>query len=117
MEHPSTDNAKDATLESGTKGVQKKQAGLKPPATYMQDLLASFVVFLVALPLCMGIAIACGVSPSIGIVTGIIGGIVVGSIGGCQLQVSGPAAGLVVILSDMLHEHGLEKLGAIVIVA
>lgn len=99
--------------------VQNNQAvsALKKPSTYMQDLLASFVVFLVALPLCMGIAIACGVSPAIGIITGIIGGIVVGSIGGCQLQVSGPAAGLVVILSDMLHEHGLEKLGAIVIVA
>lgn len=85
--------------------------------TFMADLLASFVVFLVALPLCMGIAIACGVSPAIGIVTGIIGGLVVGFLGGCPLQISGPAAGLVVILSDMLREHGLEKLGAIVLVA
>ncbi|MBS2000211.1 MAG: SulP family inorganic anion transporter [Cyanobacteria bacterium SZAS LIN-5] len=83
----------------------------------MHDLLASFVVFLVALPLCMGIAIACGVSPAVGIVTGIIGGMVVGFLGGCPLQVSGPAAGLVVILTDILHQHGPEKLGAIVLVA
>ncbi|HEY9682218.1 MAG TPA: SulP family inorganic anion transporter [Oculatellaceae cyanobacterium] len=87
------------------------------PNTFTQDLLASFVVFLVALPLCMGIAIACGVSPAIGIITGIVGGLVVGTLGGCPLQVSGPAAGLVVILSDILREHGLEKLGAIVMVA
>ncbi|CAN5655300.1 SulP family inorganic anion transporter [soil metagenome] len=119
MEHPSTDNAKDFAQESGTNSARDNQpaTGHKLPATFMHDLLASFVVFLVALPLCMGIAIACGVSPAIGIITGIIGGLVVGSIGGCPLQVSGPAAGLVVILSDMLHEHGLEKLGAIVIVA
>lgn len=89
----------------------------KLPDTFFSDLLASLVVFLVALPLCMGIAIACGVSPAIGIVTGIIGGLVVGTVGGCPLQVSGPAAGLVVILTDILHEHGLEKLGAIVLIA
>ncbi len=119
MEHPSTDSAKDIAPESGTKSAQDNQPAslTKLPATFMQDLLASFVVFLVALPLCMGIAIACGVSPAIGIITGIIGGLVVGSIGGCPLQVSGPAAGLVVILSDILHEHGMEKLGAIVIIA
>ncbi|MFN8552121.1 MAG: SulP family inorganic anion transporter [Candidatus Obscuribacterales bacterium] len=64
----------------------------------------------------MGIAIACGVSPAVGIVTGIIGGIVVGILGGCR---SGERtrSGLVVILTDILHQHGPEKLGAIVIVA
>jgi len=131
MEHPSTDNARnlsednkhsklsDLSHESVNENAQNVTPALlkKLPGTFLQDLLASIVVFLVALPLCMGIAIACGVSPAIGIVTGIIGGLVVGSIGGCVLQVSGPADGLVVILSDMLHEHGLEKLGAIVIVA
>jgi MFS superfamily sulfate permease-like transporter len=63
-----------------------------------QDLLASVVVFLVALPLCMGIAIASGVPPVRGLVTGIIGGILVGSISGSPLQVSGPAAGLAVVV-------------------
>ncbi|HNM51248.1 MAG TPA: SulP family inorganic anion transporter, partial [Candidatus Obscuribacter sp.] len=51
-------------------------------AAYGADFLASVVVFLVALPLCMGIAIASGLSPAHGIVTGIIGGIVVGFLGG-----------------------------------
>ena len=58
------------------------------------DLLASVVVFLVALPLCMGIAIASGAPPAAGLVTGIVGGLVVGFIAGAPLQVSGPAAGL-----------------------
>lgn len=84
---------------------------------YLRDVLASLVVFLVALPLCMGIAIACGVSPEVGIITGIVGGLVVGSVSGCPLQISGPAAGLVVIVTDLLHQHGLERLGAIVLIA
>ena len=63
-------------------------------STYGRDLLASVVVFLVALPLCMGISIASGMPPTAGIITGIIGGIVVGFLAGSPLQVSGPAAGL-----------------------
>ena len=55
-----------------------------------KDFLASIVVFLVALPLCMGIAIASGAPPVMGLITGIIGGLVVGSIAGSPLQVSGP---------------------------
>ena len=58
----------------------------------VKDLSASLVVFLVALPLCMGIALASGVPPARGIVTGIIGGIIVGLFSGSPLQVSGPAA-------------------------
>ena len=61
-------------------------------AHFPRDLLASVVVFLVALPLCMGIAIASGVPPALGLVTGIVGGLVVGFIAGSPLQVSGPAA-------------------------
>jgi MFS superfamily sulfate permease-like transporter len=112
-------NSTESALTAETDATDSTKTALfgKLPDTLVQDLLASIVVFLVALPLCMGIAIACGVPPEIGIVTGIIGGLVVGCIGGCPLQVSGPAAGLVVILSDMLREHGIEKLGAIVILA
>ncbi len=65
-----------------------------------KDLLTSIVVFLVALPLCMGIAIASGAPPTMGIISGIIGGLVVGSIAGCPLQVSGPAAGLAVMYTS-----------------
>ncbi len=81
------------------------------------DLLGSAVVFLVALPLCMGIAIASGVPPAAGLVTGIIGGILVGSLSGCPLQVSGPAAGLSVIVFQLIQEHGIAMLGPIVLLA
>ncbi|MBI2689800.1 MAG: SulP family inorganic anion transporter [Acidobacteria bacterium] len=81
------------------------------------DLLGSAVVFLVALPLCMGIAIASGVPPAAGLVTGIIGGIIVGSFSGCPLQVSGPAAGLSVIVFQIIQEHRIAMLGPIVLLA
>lgn len=75
-----------------------RESGFDPK----RDLLASIVVFLVALPLCIGIAVAVGVSPGKALITGIIGGIVVGALGGCPLQVCGPAAGLFVILADAI---------------
>lgn len=81
------------------------------------DFIASVVVFLVALPLCMGIAIAAGVPASVGIMTGVIGGLVVGSLSGSPLQVSGPAAGLVVLVVQLSREHGFEALGLIIIFA
>lgn len=82
-----------------------------------KDLVASIVVFLVALPLCMGIAIASGAPPATGLLTGIIGGLVVGFIAGSPLQVSGPAAGLSVIVYQLIQEHGLAVLGIIVLLA
>lgn len=89
--------------------------------TFAKDLMASLVVFLVALPLCMGIAIAAGVpsekAAAIGIFTGIIGGIIVGALSGCSLQASGPAAGLVVLIGQIIHEQGFARLGVIVLIA
>ncbi len=90
---------------------------LKDKSQFMPDFLASIVVFLVALPLCMGIAIASGVPPAAGLITGIIGGIVVGFLAGSPLQVSGPAAGLAVIVWDLVNRFGIEMLGPIVLVA
>ncbi|TJZ76138.1 SulP family inorganic anion transporter [Chitiniphilus eburneus] len=81
------------------------------------DLLASVVVFLVALPLCMGIAIASGVPPALGIITGIVGGLVVGFFAGSPLLVSGPAAGLAVINWELVQRHGLIALGPVVLMA
>lgn len=81
-----------------------------------KDFVASIVVFLVALPLCMGIAIASGVPVASGLITGIVGGIVVGVITGAPLQVSGPAAGLTVIVYDLVQKHGLTVLGVAVLV-
>jgi MFS superfamily sulfate permease-like transporter len=79
--------------------------------------MASVVVFLVALPLCMGIAIASGVPPALGLATGIIGGLIVGFIAGSPLQVSGPAAGLTVLVWQLVESFGLAALGVAVFAA
>ncbi len=84
---------------------------------WLPDFLASTVVFLVALPLCIGIAVACGVPVERGLVTGIIGGIVVGRISGAPLLVSGPAASLIVPVTDLIRDHGIEALAPVVILA
>ena len=71
-----------------------------------KDLPASIVVFLVALPLCLGIALASGAPLFSGILSGIIGGIVVASFSGSQLSVTGPAAGLTVIILNAITALG-----------
>jgi len=81
------------------------------------DILASLVVFLVALPLCLGIAIASGVPPIAGILSGIIGGLVVGSLGGSPMQVSGPANGLIVLVLLVTQQYSLAVLGAVILAA
>ncbi|AYV48038.1 SulP family inorganic anion transporter [Caulobacter flavus] len=86
-------------------------------AIFSRDLTASIVVFLVAMPLCMGIAVASGVPAERGLITGIIGGIVVGALAGSPLQVSGPAAGLAVIVFEIVAKHGLSTLGPILVLA
>ncbi len=97
------------TMSSNSVGLKK--------STFKSDLLASVVVFLVALPLCMGIAIASGAPVAAGLITGIVGGLLVGTIAGCPLQVSGPAAGLTVIVYEIIQHHGLEMLGLVVLLA
>lgn len=89
----------------------------EPPPTFATDVSASIVVFLIALPLSMGIALASGVPPALGLVTAIIGGIVVGAFGGAPLQISGPSAGLAVLVVQMHQEHGMAVMGIIVIIA
>src|ERR1700757_670915 len=70
------------------------------------DLPSSLVVFLVALPLSVGIAIASNAPVLAGLIAAIVGGIIVGSLGGSPLQVSGPAAGLTVIVADLISNFG-----------
>ncbi len=70
------------------------------------DLPASLVVFLVALPLSLGIAVASGAPALAGLIAAIVGGIVAGALGGSPLQVSGPAAGLTVVVAGLIAEFG-----------
>jgi MFS superfamily sulfate permease-like transporter len=73
---------------------------------FKYDFSAGVVVFLVALPLCLGIALASGADLFTGLISGIVGGIVIGLVSGSQLAVSGPAAGLAVIVMDAIHSLG-----------
>ena len=71
-----------------------------------QDLSASIVVFLVALPLCLGIALASGAPLISGLLAGIVGGLIVSWLSGSQLSVSGPAAGLTIIVFNAIEQLG-----------
>lgn len=102
------------TVETANNGQRPWNAYLK------EDFVASIVVFLVALPLCIGIAVAVGVPAERALLTGIIGGVIVGVFAGSPLQVSGPAAGLFVTVAELIRQGrkdyvdtipGVEKLG------
>lgn len=94
-----------------------------PPSTGFfsfprQDILAGFVVFLVALPLCLGIAIACGLPPVAGLVAGVVGGLVVPIVSRSPLSVTGPAAGLTsIVLFEVARLGGIVPFLAAVVVA
>ena len=75
-------------------------------SNFKNDIPASIVVFLVAVPLCLGIALASGAPLFSGIISGIVGGIIVGFLSGSPLGVSGPAAGLAVIVLTAIQELG-----------
>ena len=75
-----------------------------------ENFPSGLVVFLVALPLCLGIALASGAPPLSGIIAGIIGGIVIGSISNSNISVSGPAAGLAAIVLSAITELGAFEL-------
>ncbi len=81
-----------------------------------KDLPASIVVFFVALPLCLGIALASGASLFSGLIAGIVGGIVVGSLSNSSLGVSGPAAGLAVIVLNSIQSLGAFEIFLVAVV-
>lgn len=89
-------SSSDSNQKASTPPLSKGEA-------FRRDFFASIVVFLVALPLCIGIAVAVGANPARALITGIVGGLIVGFISGSPLQVSGPAAGLFVIVADLIE--------------
>ena len=84
---------------------------------FKTDMLSGMVVFLVALPLCLGIAVASGAPPFAGIITGIIAGVIVGSLSGSNVSVSGPAAGLIAIVLVAINDLGYETFLVAVMIA
>jgi MFS superfamily sulfate permease-like transporter len=83
-----------------------------------QDIVAGAVVFLVALPLCLGIAVACGVPPVSGLIAGVVGGLVVPLVSRSPLSVTGPAAGLTsIVLMEVERLGGIKPFIAAVVIA
>lgn len=109
--------ATKATTTSTAQPMTTPSAKSGPKLDLANEITASLVVFLVALPLCIGVAVASGVPAELGIISGVIGGLVVGAVRGSTLQVSGPAAGLAALVAETVVEHGVAMLGVIVLFA
>lgn len=100
-----------------TGSTPAKSEGLSFTEILKSDLPASLVVFLVAVPLCMGIALASGAPIMSGLVAGIVGGLMVGLLGGAPLLVSGPAAGLAVMVFGIIDQFGFAAACAVFVAA
>lgn len=83
-------------------GISKKQLS--------KDIIAGIIVGIVALPLAIAFAIASGVSPEKGLITAIIGGIIIASLGGSRVQIGGPTGAFIVIVYAIVQEHGVAGL-------
>ena len=87
-------------------GIQLTGAGTSTGGHVRDDVLAGIVVFLVALPLCIGIALASNAPPLAGVVAGIVAGLIVGPLSNAQVTVSGPAAGLTAVVAAEIAAIG-----------
>ena len=107
------EGALDLGAESST-GSPARERGLSVPKDYIPglfqnfktDIVSGFVIFLIALPLCLGIALASGAPPIAGVITGIIGGVVGSLVSGSYVTINGPAAGLIVIVLGAIEAFG-----------
>jgi carbonic anhydrase len=102
-----------STVDARAPSTARQRAG----TMLRYDLPASLVVLLVAIPLSLGIAVASGAPVLAGLMAAAVGGIVAGSLGGSRLQVSGPAAGLIVIVADLVARYGWGVMCAITVAA
>lgn len=84
---------------------------------FRDDAVAGIVVGIVALPLAIAFGIASGVSPSIGLVTAIIGGFIVSAFGGCTVQIGGPTGAFIIIVYNIIAQYGLEGLAVSTVMA
>ncbi|WP_225882040.1 bifunctional SulP family inorganic anion transporter/carbonic anhydrase [Streptomyces aureocirculatus] len=102
-------------------GPDAQQPHAPPPRRKFRiagaDVSASLAVFLIALPLSLGIALATGAPLQAGLVAAAVGGLVAGRLGGSPLQVSGPAAGLTVVTADLIQRFGWRTTCAITVLA
>jgi len=84
---------------------------------FKADLIAGIVVGIVALPLAIAFGIASGVSPTVGLITAIIGGFAVSALGGCSVQIGGPTGAFIVIVYNIIATYGLEGLAVATLMA
>lgn len=82
-----------------------------------EDLVASLVVFIIAMPLSLGIALASGASPAAGLLTAVVGGVVAGFLAGAPLGVTGPAAGMSALVFQLVQTYGIKGLAVITLFA
>ncbi|MEE1941421.1 SulP family inorganic anion transporter [Streptomyces sp. TRM 70361] len=97
--------------------LPRPRRGGAPGGALAADLSASVSVFLIALPLSLGIALATGAPLQSGLVAAAVGGIVAGRFGGSPLQVSGPAAGLTVVVAELIQLYGWRTTCAVTVLA
>ncbi|MER5772959.1 SulP family inorganic anion transporter [Streptomyces sp. NPDC002039] len=113
----------EGAAEDPTGTALSPPAPTPPPAppvsikSFPADLSASIAVFLIALPLSLGIALATGAPLQAGLVAAAVGGIVAARLGGAPLQVSGPAAGLTVVTAELIQRYGWRTTCAITVLA
>ena len=97
--------------------IDSNKAGLFKPQYWAGNIMSGIIVGFVSLPLSMAFAIAIGATPEQGLYTAIVAGIVVGLFGGTRMQVAGPTGAFIVLLSDIVHQHGMGGLQIATIMA